>query len=411
MGLGNFDLTIGQIIEAFPETREVFVHNGFPAFADDTVVKQLGPVLKLKTALKSKNMNAEVFVRLLEEKIAETNRYRELQAIVPGDSGQLNMLTLLPCPLKVPLQDELKILLEHLRYEKGLELNYSIEVSANKLLNYDDYIKYFEDPDEVPDVILTTGYDFFHKKFIERFVNTGVFTCVPVQKIHPRLTEAGIVDPEGHFTVIAVNTLVMVVDNKRLGDLPAPKNWGDLIDPIYAKKVVIRGHGDTFCDIVQMNYYKDYGLQGIAGLAKAVRYGLHPAQMVRELASSRADVPPIHIMPRFFAETITDRRNIEIIWPADGALAYPVSLLIKAAKLEELKELADYLTGPQAAQICADAFFPAAHPATRNNLPADAKFKWLGWDYVKECDIEVLVEELNRKFLQFHREGGMPPCS
>jgi ABC-type Fe3+ transport system substrate-binding protein len=409
--LGRFDLSIGQIIDAYPETREVFVNNGFPILTDDAILKQLGPVLKLKTALKSKNLNAEVFVRLLEERMAETGRYRELEATVMNSAGQMNMLTFLPCPLKVPLQSELQVLLECLRREKGLSLNYSIDTSANKLINYEDYIKYFEEPDEVPDLILTTGYDFFYKKFIERFIKTGVFARTSGQVVNSQLAEAGIIDPEGSFTVIAVNVLVMVVDTKRLGNLPMPKTWSDLLNPIYEQQVVMRGHGDIFCDIVQMNYFKEYGRQGIAGLAKAVRYGLHPAQMVKELISSRADVPPIHIMPRFFAETITDRRNIAVIWPEDGALAYPVSLLVKAAKMNELKELVDYLTGAHVAQICTDALFPATHPEVEQNLPPDAKFKWLGWDYVKSCDIEVLVEEVNRQFIQAHGEGGGSRCS
>jgi ABC-type Fe3+ transport system substrate-binding protein len=409
--LGRFDLSIGQIIDAYPETREVFINNGFPILTDDAILKQLGPVLKLKTALKSKNLNAQVFVRLLEERVAETSRYRELEATVLNSAGQMNMLTFLPCPLKVPLQRELQVLLECLRREKGLSLNYSIDTSANKQMNYEDYIKYFEDPDEVPDVILTTGYDFFYKKFIERFIKTGIFARTSGQVVNSHLAQAGIIDPEGSFTVIAVNVLVMVVDTKRLGNLPLPKTWSDLLNPIYEQQVVMRGHGDIFCDIVQMNYYKEYGGQGIAGLAKAVRYGLHPAQMVKELISSRTDVPPIHIMPRFFAETITDRRNIAVIWPEDGALAYPVSLLVKAAKMNELKELVDYLTGVHVAQICADALFPATHPEVEQNLPPDAKFKWLGWDYVKSCDIEVLVEEVNRQFIQAHGEGGGSRCS
>lgn len=404
------DWTIGRIIAEYPETRAIFISNGFPVLADDDVLNELGPVLKLKTALLSKHLNIEAFIRLLEEKIDEGRRLRDLGGTIPGAASQLNMLTFVPCPLKVPLQGEIRHLLNRLRQETGLELDYSIDISANKQANYEEYSKYFENPEELPDIILTTGYDFFHKQFVDRFVKTGVFARLSRPAVNPRLAEAGIADPGGCFNVIAVNILVMVVDMKRLGKLPVPKTWNDLLDPIYEKQVVIRGHGDVFCDVVQLNYYKDAGDAGINGLARAVRYGLHPAQMVKELGSGRADVPPIHVMPRFFAETISNRRNIAVIWPEDGALAYPISLLVKAAKLDELKAVVDYLTGPEVARICDDAHFPALHPQGGRNLPAGAGFKWPGWDYIRNSDMEVLQEELNRKFLQALGRGGVP-CS
>lgn len=407
MAFNMLDWTIRQILERYPETKPVFINNGFPIFADDGILQELGSLLKLKTALKSKDLNADVFITLLQDKIDETGRYRSLEAHHTGGSnGRLNLLTLLPCPLKIPLQSELAFILDELQRQQGREFNYSIDISANKHMNYADYLKYFEDPDELPDVILTTGYDIFHQNFIERFVKGGVFANLSKRTLNPRLAEAGITDPEGFFTVIAVNTLVMVVDKKRLGDLEMPKVWSDILKPSYQKQVVMRGHGDIFCDVLQLNFYKDFGDAGLTALAGAVKYGLHPAQMVKELSSNRSDIPPVHIMPRFFAETLRSRKNIEIIWPEDGAMAYPVSLLIKAEKLPEMQQLADYLTGQEFARICDEAFFPAAY-SDGSRLPVTAKFKWTGWEFIKNCNIEKLIEQLNDKFLAAHRAGGV----
>lgn len=411
MALRELDLTIGQIIAQYPETRMVFVNNGFPLFADDRVIEELGPILKLKTALRSKGINDRLFVRLLQDKIAETDRCRKLEAGQDQLSGRLNLLTLLPCPLKVPLQSELKFILDQLQQERGIPLNYSIDISANKRINYADYLKYFEDPDELPDILLTTGYDIFHQNFMERFVKAGVFASLPRRAVNPRLAEAGIVDPDGFFTVIAVNTLVMTVDKKRLGKLALPRVWSDLLKPEYENQVVMRGHGNIFCDVLQLNFYKDYGDSGLSGLARAVKYGLHPAEMVKALSGNQEAIPPIHIMPRFFAETLRGRSNIEIIWPEDGAMAYPVSLLIKSGKLAELQQLADYLTGPAFAALCDEAFFPAVYSPGSKNLPAAAKFKWTGWNYIKSCNIEYLIDELNEKFITAQREGGCRKCN
>jgi len=395
------DLTISQILEMYPETREVFITNGFPQFADKEIQRDLGTVLKLKTALKSKKLNADVFIKLLEEKIHEVRQYSKLSSSVVTNGKCLNLLALLPCPLKVPLQGELQLVLNHLRCEKGVDLHYNIDTSANKYIRYEEYIPYFEDPDEIPDIILTTGYEFLHDKFVERFVQTGIFLQATGQQVNPRFLSAQLLDPQCHFFVLAVNALVMVIEKKRLGSLPVPRTWGDLLNPVFENQVVMRGHGDTYCDALQLYYYKDYGNDGIKGLARAVRYGLHPSQMVKELSSPNNGLPPIYIMPRFFAETLNGRKDIEVIWPSDGAIVYPVSLLVKASKAVELKELVDYLTGPQAARIFDEAFFPSSHLQGGRSLPVNASFKWVGWDYIRSCGIERLQQELNDRFLEY----------
>lgn len=405
-------MTIGDIIKTYPETREVFVNNGFSIFADDTVLEQLGVILKLKTALKSKNINEASFLLLLQEKIKEIRGYRNLQStVLENGSNHLNMLSLLPCPLKVPMQSELKLFLDYLREEKKLPLNYCIESFFNDHLDYEDFLEYFEEADEIPDIIMTAGYSFFYKNFMERFVAKGVFADVINRPIHPRLAESGIIDPDGHFSVIAINILVMVVDENRLGEVPMPQTWGDLLEPVYENKVVMRGHGDIFCDVVQMNYYKDYGEAGVEQLGRSVKYGLHPAQMIKELTSNRQDVPPIHIMPYFFYKTMKERENIKVVWPEEGVLTYPVSVLIKADKMQELQELTDYLMGPEIARICSDAHFPAMHADVKNTLPENVKLKWLGWDFIKNHDMKDLVETMNDKFMSVYRRGGKKICS
>jgi len=405
-------MTISEIIKTYPETREVFINNGFPIFADDTVIEQLGAFLKLKTALKSKEINPVSFIVLLEEKIAEKQRYTTIKTTAfESSSRHLNMLSLLPCPLKVPMQSELKLFLDYLREEKNLPLNYCIESFFNDHLDYDDYLEHFEEADEIPDIIMTAGYSFFYKNFMDRFITKGVFADVINRPVNSRLAEAGLIDPDGHFTVIGANVLVMVVDKNRLGSIPVPQTWGDLLKPEYENKVVMRGHGDIFCDVVQLNYYKDYGVEGVEQLGRSVKYGLHPAQMVKELTSTRKDVPPIHIMPYFFYKTMRESENINIVWPEEGILTYPISVLIKSDKMQELQELADYLTGPKIARICAEAYFPATHGDVKVNLPEHVKLKWLGWDFIKNNDMKYLVETMNDTFMRVYRGGGKEVCS
>ncbi|CUH94871.1 hypothetical protein P22_0937 [Propionispora sp. 2/2-37] len=391
---------IYDIMTRYPNTREVFVHNGFAPFADDAVLRQWGAMLKLRTALQAKHIQERWFLPLLEQKIEEAENAGLAVGAGPGSHvGRLNLLALLPCPLKVPIETELSDVLQRLQEKKGLKLNVCIESNADHPVKFLDYVKYFTEPDELPDIILLTGFHFMLREFVERFVETGIFTAVPNQDVNRRLTGTELVDADGHFSVIAANALVMVADIRRLGEVPAPQSWGNILQPAYEGKVVIRGHKGSFCDIVQLNYYKDYGAEGLAKLAKAVKYGLHPAEMVRELSSSRPQIPPIHIMPYFFARTLANHSHLEIIWPEEGALAYPILVLVKKDQLETVRELAECLTGPRIARICAGASFPAIHPEASWAIPSEARLKWIGWNFVKQQNIEQLIEQLNADFL------------
>lgn len=397
-------------MELYPESKELFIQYGFELFTDEQVARQFGGMLKLKTALRSKQINPEMFIRILRERIETTKTFRKLAA--RDDAGQqpVNLLSLLPCPLMVPMQKELISFVEYLREEKNLSLNCCIEAFFNQHVNFEDYLQCFETADEIPDVLMTAGYSFLYKNFVERFIRQGVFADLPERPVNPSLAAAGLVDPAGCVAVIAVNVLVMVVDRRRLGDLPLPAAWDDLLRPEYRQKVVIRGHDGYFCDIVQMNYYKDHGTEGVEKLARAVCYGLHPAQMVKELNSGRQDVPPIHIMPYFFYKTMRERPEVVAIWPEEGALAYPVSVLVKADKMQKLRELVEFLTGPRIADICAGAYFPALHPDVPLRVPDTARFKWLGWDYIQNYDMEELLETVNNLFLASYREGSGGGC-
>ena len=84
--------------------------------------------------------------------------------------------------------------------------------------------------------------------------------------------------------------------------------------------------------------------------------------MVKAAGSGREDTPAISVLPLFFANTISRRDQVSIIWPGDGALVSPVTMLVKADKCEELRELIAFLNGAEVAGICAGAAFPALHP-------------------------------------------------
>lgn len=405
MTFSLIDLTIREVIIRHPETLPVFESNGLGMFADDEIRFTLGAAVRLRTALKAAGINADLFREKLDDAIATAMLRTNSQPSFLPESRTLNLFALLPCPLKVPLEEAFNGFLTTLAAEDRANLTFCIEGNANRQLDYADYADHFESLDDMPDIIITPGFNsFFHPHFVELFIKTGQFASVTGYSGDRRLTAMGITDPDGHYSMLAMNLLVLVVDHTRLGNRPVPEKWADLLKPEYAKSIAIRGnHDGTFCETLLLALYKDFGSAGLVQLGRNVAWGWHPSQMVKSAGSGRENTPAISIMPLFFAKNIKNCEHVSIVWPTDGALVSPVTMLVKADKRDELRHLIDFLTGAEVAAICAGAAFPTVHPEVDNRLSDSATFKWIGWDYVKNNDLKALISATNAAFLQaFH---------
>ena len=402
------DLTVREVLELHPETLPVFAAHGLEMFTDAGVRTSFGAALRLRTALRAAGINPELFSSRLQEAVAEAGHQGASRTPSAYENSNLSLFALLPCPLKVPLEEAFLAFLAALPEERRAAISFCLEGNANSQLDYADYADHFETLADLPDIVITPGFNsFFHPNFVERFIKSGQFASVNLCDGDRQLSALGITDPQGHYTMLAMNLLVLVVDHSRLGERAVPRSWGDLLRPEYAKSIAIRGNRDgTFCETLLLALYQDFGADGLSRLGRNVAWGWHPSQMVKCAGSGREDTPAISVMPLFFANNIKNRDRVTVVWPEDGALVSPVTMLVKADKRAELSELVDFLIGPQVAGICAGAAFPALHPEVDNRLPPDASFKWIGWDYVTNNDLKALISDTNASFLRaFHGEA------
>jgi ABC-type Fe3+ transport system substrate-binding protein len=400
------DLTIREAIDRHPETIQVFAANGLEMFTAEDVRATFGAAIRVRTALKAAGINVDLFNRLLEDVVSSAGSRAD--SLPPGP-GNLNLFALLPCPLKVPLEEAFDGFLATLPAVQRAGLTFCIEGNANTQIDYADYADHFETLADMPDIIITPGFNsFFHPHFVERFIRTGRFASISTFAGDRHLAAMGITDPDGHYSMLAMNLLVLVVDHTRLGERSVPQTWSDLLKPEYAGSIAIRGNRDgTFCETLLLALFKDFGADGLARLGHNVAWGWHPSQMVKAAGSGRVNTPAISVMPLFFANTISKRDHVSIVWPGDGALVSPVTMLVKADKHEELRDLIAFLSGPEVAGICSGAAFPALHPEVDNRLPDNATFKWIGWEYVKNHDLKTLIASTNAAFVRAFR-GNSP---
>ena len=294
--------------------------------------------------------------------------------------------------VKAPLEAELRTFLAHQRNERDSRVVY-----VNAYGNHDlfENMMLAGDVSQLPDVVAHLGFGFpFQRKFRERFVDTGVFESLSFPRSRPSLTGRGIIDPQGHYTVLAINPMVMVADHTKLGSRPVPGRWADILEPEYERSVGVVGSGESFNETLALTIYKEFGLSGIEKLRRAIVFAGHPAQMVKMAGRAHPQAPAISIVDYFFAKMIKRQDRISIVWPEEGALAIPFLVLARSDRKEDAGPVAAFLTGPGTARICADAYYYPLHGEVPARLPESSKLNWLGWEYLRQTDLESVMNEI-----------------
>jgi len=294
--------------------------------------------------------------------------------------------------VKAPLEAELRTFLAHRRNERDSRVVYVNAYGNNDLF---ENMMLAGDVRQLPDVVAHLGFGFpFQRKFRERFVDTGVFRSLSFPRSRPSLTQKGIVDPQGHYTVLAINPMVMVADHTKIGARPVPGRWADILEPEYERSVGVVGRGESFNEALALTIYKEFGLPGIEKLRRAIAFAGHPAQMVKMAGRAHPQAPAISIVDYFFAKMIKRQDRISIIWPEEGALAIPFLVLARSDRIENAGAVAAFLTGPRTARICADAYYYPLHGDVPARLPESSKLNWLGWEYLRQNDLESVLNEI-----------------
>jgi len=400
-------MSIYQILSEYPFLLKIFKQHGMGKFENREVLEKLGPLLKLKTALAMVSVNKDSFIELLNQAVLDNEARGDFTlADSPERQKELTLLALLPCGMKMPFSRAFDNFSAEYSRQMDNVLHSLIEGNVNHELSYYAYIDSVTSIDELPDIIVSSDINsFYHKPFQENFLSKDYFVNLNSSPMNADLENIGFADPRDQFTMISANLLVLVTIDELMKDDTRPESWEDLLKAEYRNRVIMRGQDGFFCNGVLLPLYRMYGMEGIKKLASSVYTGLHPSEMVKMIDSKKDDVPPMYIMPYFFAKKIKDKSRITITIPSEGAIISPVQMLVKKSGAERVKEITDFLCGKEFGEISARAFFPTTNPEVDNKL-GGIKLYWLGWDFLMNTDIGSLKEEIEEVFNQRFKETG-----
>lgn len=401
-------MSIYQILSEYPFLLKIFKQHGMEKFENKDVLERLGPLLKLKTALSMVSVNKDSFIELLNQAVLDSEAKGDfILADSPERQKELTLLALLPCGMKMPFNRAFDDFSAEYSRQMSNVLHSLIEGNVNHELSYYAYIDLVTSIDELPDIILSSDINsFYHKPFKDNFLNKEYFVNLASSPLNIDFESIGFADPRGQFTMISANLLVLVTIDELIKDNTRPESWEDLLKDEYRNKVVMRGQDGFFCNGVLLPFYRMYGIEGIKKLASSVYTGIHPSEMVKMIDSKKNDVPPMYIMPLFFAKKIQDKSRVTINIPSEGVIVSPVQMLVKKSAVERVKEIADFLCGKEFGEISARAFFPTTNPEVDNGLEGINSLYWLGWDFLMNTDIGALKKEIEEIFNKRFKETG-----
>jgi len=385
-----------QIATEYPQLIAFFEKQGLGAYFDPHSLRKIGPYLSVNTLLKSKDMNANIFLDTLNEALDKTSEAKTAETKVSAEG--LHFSAMLPCGLRNPFKEFFETLIQE-NEDYFDSLNYLIEGNVNHELSYYPLLDNITDLKELPDMIMASDVNnFFHRPFMERFIKKGIFTAYKPYEGNTYLEKSAYSDPQANFTMFTANMLVMAVDKEQLGDRKMPSQWSDLLSDQFYDSIVMRGEDDFFCNAVMLPFYKEHGFEAIKKLASNIAAGMHPAQMVKLAGSKQEQSKAVYILPYFFAKKIK-KSSVEIVWPSDGAIASPVFLLLKKEALKKHQTLLDLLTSKKMGQMLQGRLFPSMHPELSHEAFPEA-VKWLGWDFIYNHDIGQLKDEIRNQFME-----------
>lgn len=381
------NLLVKEVLERNNQLIDVFNNQGFRGLDNPHVLKQIGNQT-LEQLLKSKNKNVDIFIEMLEEALKEDNIDVTLNQ--SQNNGNIDILGLLPCPVRLPMLESFNEL------EESKLTNYTLKAASEGLDWLKDSVTEANNEDDLADIYISAGFDlFFEESLMKQYKDDKVFHDYNYKRSFNKNFDNDNIklqDPNNDYSMIAVVPAVFLVNTMVLGDRPIPKTWEDLFDPIYENSISLPVSDFDLFNAIMIHLYKEFGKDSITRLGNQLIASMHPSEMVKSERRSRVK-PAISIMPYFFTKMALPGSVMKAVWPEDGAIVSPIFMLTKSKKEDILTPYADFFSSKEVGEILSHkGLFPSTHPEVNNNLE-DKQFKWIGWDYINNNNIGEILEE------------------
>ncbi len=391
--------TIYNIIEAYPETREIFIANGFPQLTDDAQLARIGKMLTFKAAMQAKKKNPEIFMTLLEEIIEQKHIMAEEGISTYETEGSCTVAGILPCPIKIPLIDQFTRFEKEYGRTMGKSINYRLQSASGGLGWLEDEIREVEELKDLPDLIISAGFElFFDPTLYGKHRDQNAFEDLSaLPQFNSCFDGLDLKDTQNNYSIVGGVPAIFLVDTLELHGRKAPETWDDLLSEEFTGSISLPVEDFDLFNAVCLTLYKNRGIEAIKALGRNMLGSMHPAQMVK---NKKDEIKPaVTVLPWFFTRMVFPGTSLQVVWPKDGSILSPIFLASKQEKREELAPIVEFFESEEVGVVMRDkGFFPSVNPAVDNGISSEQPFQWLGWDFIYSHDIAGLIKECTETF-------------
>lgn len=401
--------TLAVITDKYPELIPFLSSKGFAQLKDENKRKEFGSRISLKDAAGLKGINLEKLIKMMVEEIENIRESAEIsmEKKESGLKSEIRIEGLLPCPVRIPLMEELEKLIPDLNNPVSLDLK-----SASQGLDWlKERFSVETEADELADIFISAGFDlFFDRKLMDHYRRQGVFKDqTGIEQLNKVFIndQVDLLDPEGDYSVLSIVPAVFLINEEELGERKVPLTWEEILSDKFAGSVSLPVSDFDLFNAILINIYKKYSNDGIKRLARSMIKSQHPSQMIKDGGRKKSGEAAVTIMPYFFTRMAKRFPHLKFIWPEDGAIISPIFMLTKKDSFPEIQPLVDLFASTRIGKIFAQqGLFPSVLPEIDNNLKYGAKFMWPGWDFLRTEDPGKLITKLTEEFNK-NMKGGI----
>ncbi len=195
-----------------------------------------------------------------------------------------------------------------------------------------------------------------------------------------------LVDASGSYHIFGGSAFTMLVDTRKLGGLPVPRSWADILDPAYYDLVVCGFNIDDINEIPLLYIYRMFGDDGLAAFADNLSEPVDTLDMMR-MSLRKRNTHAVFLLPWFFAEAAPREDFLIRVWPSEGALLAPYYVLARNTDEQRVRDILDFFYGQDLADSLAGKnMLHVCSEQQRCELDG-RRLAWLGWDWLLARDI------------------------
>lgn len=242
-------------------------------------------------------------------------------------------------PIKNPIKDAFLEYSKKIYEEQGYFLSSYFPSAMGGDMPVQDYLINMNIED-APENYLTMGFsECSSLKFYEKYIKSGVYN---------------------YSRIVAWFPEAMVIDLKRLGSRPVPKDYSDLCLPCYKDEVCIIGSPRIPDPLAALYIFKEKGEAATEQfIANIAGFGA-PVNAIRHIGKSSNSFGSVFIMPLLFADICGEIKNVLVVRPSDGYFAEPYVLFSKSADSRALSHINNFIESEGFIKTFEDKkFYPA----------------------------------------------------